>query len=202
MPNLVTSSDFLPAHMPPASPAVPPLAAESEALRLSTSYADMLTATGGIADPALARSIKDHLVVLAALALAADRDASDVARQHGPRAERLKDVLSAIKAGYCDPSFSLRAVAQKQRVSERYLRALLNKTGIGFTERVLEFRLQHAYALLTRSRHRHRKVNDIAFSVGFNDLSYFNRSFRARYGMTPGAARAMAADNGETTAPL
>ena len=30
---------------------------------------------------------------------------------------------------------------------------------------------------------------DIAFDCGFNDLSYFNRCFRRRFGLTPTAAR-------------
>ena len=58
---------------------------------------------------------------------------------------------------------------------------------------MLALRLQHAYRLLTHWRHRQRKVIDIAFTAGFTDLSYFNRSFRARFGMTPSDARAMAA---------
>ena len=32
-------------------------------------------------------------------------------------------------------------------------------------------------------------VRDIAFDCGFNDLSYFNRCFRRRFGLTPSAAR-------------
>lgn len=33
-------------------------------------------------------------------------------------------------------------------------------------------------------------VAAIAYEAGFNDLSYFNRAFRRRYGMTPSDARA------------
>jgi AraC-like DNA-binding protein len=33
------------------------------------------------------------------------------------------------------------------------------------------------------------KVSEIAYSVGFADLSYFNRTFRLRFGMTPSDAR-------------
>jgi len=58
---------------------------------------------------------------------------------------------------------------------------------------VLELRLQKAYRLLTDARHADRKVIDIALSCGFNDLSYFHRSYRARFGMTPSDARAAAA---------
>jgi AraC-like DNA-binding protein len=177
-----------------------PIGAEAEPLRVLKSYADMLLATGGVADPATAKSISDHLIDLAALALGAGRDAADVARERGLRAGRLNEVLGAIKAGYADPSFSLRSIAQKQRVSERYLRDLLHESGSGFTERVLELRLQHAWRLLAHRRHGHRKVSDIAFTVGFNEVSYFNRSFRARFGMTPRDARATAIADGAVAA--
>jgi AraC-like DNA-binding protein len=34
-----------------------------------------------------------------------------------------------------------------------------------------------------------RRISEIAFDCGFNDLSYFNRCFRRRFGLTPSAAR-------------
>jgi AraC-like DNA-binding protein len=33
-----------------------------------------------------------------------------------------------------------------------------------------------------------RRISDIAFACRFNDLSYFNRCFRRRFGLTPTAA--------------
>ena len=172
---------------------------ESEPLRFYKSYADMVMAAGGVASPAAARSIRDHFVDLLALTLGASRDAAEIARQRGLRAGRLNEVLSAINAGYCDAGFSLQAVARKQRVSVRYLRNLLHESGKGFTERVLELRLQHAWRLLTCCRHGQRKVTDIALASGFGDISYFNLSFRTRFGMTPSDARAGAARGGTAT---
>jgi AraC-like DNA-binding protein len=37
-----------------------------------------------------------------------------------------------------------------------------------------------------------RTISAIAFDAGFGDLSYFNRVFRRRYGLTPSDARAKA----------
>ena len=34
-----------------------------------------------------------------------------------------------------------------------------------------------------------RSITDIAFSVGFNDLSYFSRAFAERFGMSPRSFR-------------
>jgi AraC-like DNA-binding protein len=36
-------------------------------------------------------------------------------------------------------------------------------------------------------------ISEIAFDVGFADLSHFNRAFRRRYGMTPSEVRITAA---------
>jgi AraC-like DNA-binding protein len=48
-------------------------------------------------------------------------------------------------------------------------------------------RLRKAAELLAREAER--RISDIAFDCGFNDLSYFNRCFRRRFGLTPSAAR-------------
>ena len=50
-------------------------------------------------------------------------------------------------------------------------------------------RLRNAIEFL---RDTSQPVTDIAFDVGFGDLSYFNRTFRRRYGMTPSDLRAAA----------
>jgi AraC-like DNA-binding protein len=52
--------------------------------------------------------------------------------------------------------------------------------------RLNELRLRKAAELLANGEGR---VSDIAFDCGFNDLSYFNRCFRRRFGLTPTAAR-------------
>jgi AraC-like DNA-binding protein len=54
--------------------------------------------------------------------------------------------------------------------------------------RLLELRLRKAADLLARASEW--RISDIAFDCGFNDLSYFNRCFRRRFGLTPTAARA------------
>jgi len=41
-----------------------------------------------------------------------------------------------------------------------------------------------------------RAIAVIAFTVGFSDLSHFNRAFRRRFGMTPSEARHAGRDAG------
>jgi AraC-like DNA-binding protein len=64
---------------------------------------------------------------------------------------------------------------------------LLYEAGASFTTRLNELRLRQAAELLAHSGER--RISQIAFDCGFNDLSYFNRSFRRRFGLTPTAAR-------------
>jgi AraC-like DNA-binding protein len=39
--------------------------------------------------------------------------------------------------------------------------------------------------MLSDPRLADRKISEIAFAVGFGDLSYFNRAFRRHYVVTP-----------------
>ena len=50
-----------------------------------------------------------------------------------------------------------------------------------------------AHRMLTDPRYVARSISAIAFEAGFGDLSYFNRTFRRRYGATPSDVRAAAA---------
>jgi len=56
---------------------------------------------------------------------------------------------------------------------------------VTLSERVLELRLQKARAMLSDARNDRMKVSDIALACGFNEVSYFNRRFRARFGCSP-----------------
>jgi AraC-like DNA-binding protein len=53
-------------------------------------------------------------------------------------------------------------------------------------------RLARSDAMLTDPHHLHSAIIDIAFGVGFGDVSHFNRTFRRRFGETPSAVRASA----------
>jgi AraC-like DNA-binding protein len=67
---------------------------------------------------------------------------------------------------------------------------LLEETGKTFSEHVLEERLTLAFAMLTEPSMARRKITDVAAATGFSDISYFNRTFRRRFGDTPSAVRA------------
>jgi AraC-like DNA-binding protein len=62
---------------------------------------------------------------------------------------------------------------------------LLSETDASFSERVIEYRMKKARGMLQSQEGSRKKISDIAFACGFNEISYFNRSFRRRFGASP-----------------
>jgi AraC-like DNA-binding protein len=54
---------------------------------------------------------------------------------------------------------------------------------------VLEQRLLRAHRILCDLRFADFAIGAVAIEVGFNDVSYFNRTFRRRFGQTPSDVR-------------
>ena len=155
------------------------------ALSLAMDYSDLLLRHASAVDEA-GFAIASHLMDLAALGLGARGDVAGAARG-GVRAVRLQAVLMILEKRFAEPDFSAQKLAAAAGLSERYVNELLYEAGASFTMRLLELRLRRAAALLAQPTER--RISDIAFDCGFNDLSYFNRCFRRRFGLTPTAAR-------------
>ena len=156
------------------------------ALSLAMDYSDLLLRHPGAVDEA-GMAIAAHLTDLVALGLGARGDLALAARRGGLRAIRLKAVLMIMEKRFTEPDFSAQKLAAAAGLSERYVNELLYEAGASFTMRLTELRLRKAAELLTRGAEG--RISDIAFDCGFNDLSYFNRCFRRRFGLTPSAAR-------------
>lgn len=58
--------------------------------------------------------------------------------------------------------------------------------GIGFRQYLMNIRLQYARSLITNT---HETLTDIAYYSGFNSLSYFQRAFLGKYGVSPNSLR-------------
>jgi AraC-like DNA-binding protein len=84
---------------------------------------------------------------------------------------------------HCDDSVSLAAAAQAVNLSSKYFSDVFRKaTGIPFVEYVGRVRVEKAKDLLVNPRLR---ISEIAFEVGFQSLSQFNRAFRRNAGTSP-----------------
>jgi len=155
------------------------------ALSLAMDYSDLLLRHPQAAGEA-GVAIANHLLDLAAIGLGARGEPALAAQRGGLRAVRLKAVLMILEQRFGEPGFSAQKLAAAAGLSERYVNELLFEAGASFTTRLNELRMRKAADLLARGK---RRISDIAFECGFNDLSYFNRCFRRRFGLTPTAAR-------------
>ncbi len=105
------------------------------------------------------------------------------------RGARLGAIKSFILSRIDNPALCLDDVAAHQDISSSYVRKLFAAEGARFTAFVLETRLQKVLQMLADPDSRGRPISVIALKCGFNDISYFNRVFRKRYGCTPSDLR-------------
>lgn len=169
---------------------VKPLDERSSAIGLLHRYMEIVVSLPGEPDdPLLQNHVSTTLLDLTALALGARGDAAQIATTRGLRASRTQEVIAEINRSFANAGFSVEHVARRMGVSARYVQDLLQDTGLSFTERLLERRLQYAMRLLTSEQGDRMKVSDIALASGFNEIAYFNQRFRRRFGQTPTQSR-------------
>ena len=166
-----------------------PLARDNEGLRLLVPYLRILHDVEPLNSAEARALVTRHVQDLIALALGATGEGGDIATARGLRAARLKAIEAHIENRLAQPELTPDAVALHFRVSPRTVQRLFEASGTTFTEFVLERRLARAYAALGDLRTERRTVTDIAMACGFENVSYFNRRFRLRYGATPSDIR-------------
>jgi AraC-like DNA-binding protein len=132
----------------------------------------------------------DHIIGLIALALGAEGETRVFVEQRGVGAVRRAAILHDIATLLRDPSLGAATIARRHGITPRYVHLLLEQSGKTFTQHVLLMRLERAAQLLGDDNRQNRKIADIAFEVGFTDLSHFNRVFRRHFGDTPSGVRA------------
>ena len=166
-----------------------PMPRAGEALRLLSAYLAVLEATPQPATLELRHLIATHMHDLVALAIGATRDAADMASGRGLRAARFAAITEDIAQNIGRRDLSAEWIAPRHRVSPSTVRRLFEEHDTTFSQFVLDCRLAQAHRCLCDPRRRDRTISSIAFSLGFNDLSYFNRTFRRLYGATPSDVR-------------
>ncbi|MFD1330822.1 helix-turn-helix transcriptional regulator [Methylopila musalis] len=150
-------------------------------LQLLTSYAGYLLRRAP-RDPREASLMVAHFYAL--LPLVADVSGESPADAPG----RANAVKARIERGLTDAALSLADIAADEGVTCRTVQKLFSREGTTFSRYVLERRLERAKAEIMLSPIG-VPINRIAYDVGFNDLSYFNRTFRKRYGLSPSDLR-------------
>lgn len=100
--------------------------------------------------------------------------------------EKLKSILSYVEGHYSE-SISIADMAGICYYSSSYFMKFFKETmGVGFTQYLNDYRLEKAAQRLVSSEDN---ILEIASAHGFDNLSYFTRSFKKKYGITPGKYR-------------
>ena len=191
--NLRLSRRLLALHVANVDQALlAPQLRDGPALQLLRHYADLVNEAQPLDSLQLRESIAAHIHELAALAIVGPREAEELAGRSSVRAARLSAIKRDIAAEIGNERLKIDLIAARHGVTPRYVRMLFESEQTSFSEFVLEKRLSRARLVLMSPRHAGRAISAIAFDCGFGDLSYFNRTFRRRFGMTPSDLRATA----------
>lgn len=166
-----------------------PIDPASPALWMLRSYIPTAIHPTTLSNAATARLAADHLRDLVVLALGHRGDGAEAAREGGLKAARLAAIKAWIEANLAEPELTLDHAEVLFGISRRTIQNLFEEDGTSFTVYVRDRRLQRARQWLAAPERGHMSISEIAYDVGFGDLSYFNRSFRKRFGMTPGDVR-------------
>ncbi|MCS0631060.1 AraC family transcriptional regulator [Telluria mixta] len=109
------------------------------------------------------------------------------------RDEEKASVLKFIATNYTNPELDLESVVAGTGANRNKVNDLLKtELGMTFTGYVNKLRLTEAARLLTEKSTA--TVAEIAYSVGYANVSYFNRLFKEEYGCTPKSFRTLAPD--------
>ncbi|MBL7813915.1 MAG: helix-turn-helix domain-containing protein [Saprospiraceae bacterium] len=95
---------------------------------------------------------------------------------------RLETVFTYMQTHFQE-DIPLSKVAQLAGMTEvSFSRFIKKRTGRTFVESLNDVRLGHAARMLIETTHT---IAEIAYNNGFNNLSYFNRIFKNKHGITP-----------------
>lgn len=157
------------------------------------------------APPPNPQALATEIIGLVALTVSSeDRGAATDVRN--ARYHLRRRIVDFIEAHLSDQSLSPKKIAANSRISPSYLYSLFNDNETTVSQFVLNKRLQRAYEILVADPKGHRTVSEIAYEVGFKNVSHFSRCFSRHFNIAPRDVRhsqtpAAAASETRRTAP-
>jgi AraC-like DNA-binding protein len=94
-------------------------------------------------------------------------------------------IVDFIESHLCDQSLSPKKIAASSRISLSYLYSLFNDNETTVSQFVQTKRLQRAYEILVADPKGHRTVSEVAYEVGFKNVSHFSRCFSRHFKVAP-----------------
>ncbi|HOY22883.1 MAG TPA: helix-turn-helix transcriptional regulator, partial [Cellvibrio sp.] len=93
-------------------------------------------------------------------------------------------VLNYIATEYVNPELSIETITNTLGINRAKINDILKEElGMTFSSYLNKLRLTEAARLLSESKDAN--VSEIAYAVGYNNVSYFNKLFKATYNCAP-----------------
>ena len=166
-----------------------PVPRTSRVLAYLRSYIRMIDKLG-FSDNAAMPDISRHLQEQLRLLLSSEANETNATYSAPLGSFSLARIAHYIEVHATDPTLTVGKVAAAAGVSVRYLEYILGRTGLTYSARLKELRLNRVRQLIQGPEGAGKRIIDIAMESGFSDLSHFNRMYRMRFGEVPSKTRA------------
>lgn len=95
----------------------------------------------------------------------------------------MEKIMKVINENLAEPSLDVEMLAKSVGLSRVHLyRKLKQLTNLGTQDFIRSIRIQQAAKLL---KNKKMNISDVAYLVGFNNLSHFSNSFKGQFGVSP-----------------
>ncbi len=95
----------------------------------------------------------------------------------------MEKVMKVINDNLAEPTLDVEMLAKNVGLSRVHLyRKLKTLTNLSTRDFIRNIRIQQAARLLQDKK---MNISDIAYSVGFNNLAHFSKSFKEQFGVSP-----------------
>ncbi|MGH8863127.1 MAG: helix-turn-helix domain-containing protein [Burkholderiales bacterium] len=142
------------------------------------------------------RPVELSLTEFLITALGGEKEAFGLGGVAGAKASRLHRICQGIESVLGNPGLTLGTVAERERVSTRYLQKLFAEAGNSFSHYLRTRRLDRCRADLISPLHSELSISEICFRWGFNSSAHFSRVFHKEYGVSPRDYRQLAGGSG------
>jgi AraC-like DNA-binding protein len=157
----------------------------SDFLRVLPAHTEALSAT--------AAQVSDQLLDLLAAGLW-KLGGDEIARVSSSRALLRMQLRAVIEKSVEDHTIDATAIAKSVGIGLRYANAILSEDDTSVGRLLQARRLEHCRRALADPLKMHRNISDIAYSLGFTDMTHFGRRFRQAFGMLPSDYRKLQRD--------
>jgi len=144
----------------------------------------------GVADifaerqPPNPEALATEIVSFVALAIGAENRGA-VVDVRNTRYHLRRRIFDFIDKHLGDQDLSPKKIAASNRISLSYLYSLFSDDETTVGQFVQIRRLQRAYELLVADQRGHRRVSEVAYQVGFKNISHFSRTFSRQFSVAP-----------------